>query len=369
MPSTYSSRLKLELQATGENPSTWGDKTNNNLDVLDAFSGGYLSKSVAGSANVTLTTANASATSESSNKVIEFTGELTDNITVFVPEVENNYLIYNNTTGSFTLTVAATNHGANGVAITQGKYGLVYVDGASNYNVENALTKFGDISVSNVNVSVDANVTGNVNVSVDANVTGNVNVSGTINSQAISAAANISTTANVSIDEALSVTGTLNANGSVIFNEPGASTADVRMESDGQTHMFFLDASANAIGIGNSSPTASLTVANNAVAEQGTLTDGATITPDLSTKNNFTVTLGGNRTLAAPTNSTTGQCGYIRIVQDGTGGRTLTFNSAYKFINGTDLDMSSAAASSIYRLDYVVISSTEIHVNGTGPYS
>ena len=33
-----------------------------------------------------------------------------------------------------------------------------------------------------------------------------------------------------------------------------------------------------------------------------TLTDGATITPDFATNNNFTVTLGGNRTMANPSN-------------------------------------------------------------------
>jgi hypothetical protein len=101
----------------------------------------------------------------------------------------------------------------------------------------------------------------------------------------------------------------------------------------------------------------------------GTLSDGATITPNFAQKNNWTVTLGGNRTLAAPSSPVVGQCGFIRIVQDGTGTRTLTFNSVYKFIDGQDLDMSSAAGGSIFRLDYVVISGTEIHVNGTGPYS
>ena len=126
MASTYSSRLKLELQGTGENAGTWGDKTNNNLDVLDAFSAGYLSKNVGGSANVTLTTANASATSEASNKVIELTGTLTGNITVFIPAKENNYIFFNNTAGSFTLDIAPTGHGANSVAITQGSHTLVY---------------------------------------------------------------------------------------------------------------------------------------------------------------------------------------------------------------------------------------------------
>jgi hypothetical protein len=31
MPSTYSSNLKLELMATGENSGTWGNITNTNL--------------------------------------------------------------------------------------------------------------------------------------------------------------------------------------------------------------------------------------------------------------------------------------------------------------------------------------------------
>jgi hypothetical protein len=126
MASSFSDRLKLELQASGENAGTWGDKTNNNLEVLDAFVNGYLSKSVAGSANVTLTTANASDTAESSNKVIELTGALTGNIHVFIPAVESNYVIFNNTTGSFTLNVAPTGHGVNAVPITQGSHTMVY---------------------------------------------------------------------------------------------------------------------------------------------------------------------------------------------------------------------------------------------------
>jgi len=126
MASSFSDRLKLELQASGENAGTWGDKTNNNLQVVDAFVNGYLSKSVAGSANITLTTADASSTAECSNKVIELTGALTGNIVVFVPANESNYVFFNNTTGSFTLTVAPTGHTANGAAITQGSHTMIY---------------------------------------------------------------------------------------------------------------------------------------------------------------------------------------------------------------------------------------------------
>ena len=159
MASTYSSRLKLELQGTGENAGTWGDKTNNNLDVLDAFAAGYLSKSVAGSADVTLTTANASATAESSNKVIELTGTLTGNITVFIPAKENNYIFFNNTAGSHSVTIAATGHTANGVAITQGGHAQVYCDGSSDFNVVNLYDSMGSITASL------ATFTGNVAIS------------------------------------------------------------------------------------------------------------------------------------------------------------------------------------------------------------
>jgi len=227
MASTYSDRLKLELQGTGENAGTWGDKTNNNLDVLDAFAAGYLSKDVGGSADVTLTTANASATAESSNKVLDLNGTLTGNITVFLPAKENNYIIYNNTSGSFSLTIAATGHSANGVAITQGAYDVVYCDGSPNFNVSRILSNFGVISTAdltvtgNVNASVDANITGNAaitgniavtgtaNVTADANVAGNVNVTSTINGSTATFTGNVNADYLVSTNDLVYTDGTV----------------------------------------------------------------------------------------------------------------------------------------------------------------
>ena len=136
MASTYSDRLKLELMETGANANTWGNNTNTNLETLDAFTAGFLSKSVAGSANVTLTTNNADPTAEASNKVIDLNGALTGDIHVFIPAVESHYTFFNNTSGSQTLTIAATGHAANGVAITQGAKTTVYCDGSANFNVE-----------------------------------------------------------------------------------------------------------------------------------------------------------------------------------------------------------------------------------------
>jgi hypothetical protein len=98
------------------------------------------------------------------------------------------------------------------------------------------------------------------------------------------------------------------------------------------------------------------------------LTDGATITPDLAASNNFSVTLAGNRTLANPTNIVAGQSGSVFITQDGTGSRTLAFDSYWDFAGGTAPTLSTAA-SSVDRIDYVVRSATSIHAVFTAAYS
>jgi hypothetical protein len=98
------------------------------------------------------------------------------------------------------------------------------------------------------------------------------------------------------------------------------------------------------------------------------LTDGATITPDFAVANNFSVTLGGNRTLANPTNLTAGQSGSIFITQDGTGSRTLAYGTQYDFIGGTAPTLSTAA-NAVDRIDYVVRTTGSIHAVFTANYS
>jgi hypothetical protein len=92
------------------------------------------------------------------------------------------------------------------------------------------------------------------------------------------------------------------------------------------------------------------------------LTDGATVTPDFSTGFDFALTLGGNRTLAAPTNIKTGQRGRFRLQQDATGSRTITLNSVYKTAGGASVTLSTAANSVDY-LDYDVVNSGHIRVS------
>jgi len=106
-------------------------------------------------------------------------------------------------------------------------------------------------------------------------------------------------------------------------------------------------------------------------AQRGTisaLSDGSTITPDFAVANNFSVTLGGNRTLANPSNTVAGQSGSIFITQDGTGSRTLAYGSNYDFAGGTAPTLSTAAGA-IDRIDYVVRTATSIHAVFTANYS
>ena len=90
-----------------------------------------------------------------------------------------------------------------------------------------------------------------------------------------------------------------------------------------------------------------------------TLTDAASITSDFAKGNNFLVTLAGNRTLAAPTNAVAGQSGSIYIIQDGTGSRTLGYNTVFQFVSAT-VPTLSTGASDVDMLVYMARSAATI---------
>ncbi len=89
------------------------------------------------------------------------------------------------------------------------------------------------------------------------------------------------------------------------------------------------------------------------------LTDGATITADFALANNFSVTLGGNRTLGNPTNVVVGQSGIIKITQDATGSRTLAYGSSWDFSGGVAPTL-TITANAVDILAYYVDGSTNI---------
>ena len=124
MASTYTP-LGVELQATGENAGTWGSKTNTNLSLISQLFGGFAQVSIAGGAQTTaLTVVDGNTTGTAQTRMIEFTGTISGNQIVTIPnDVQTFYFLRNSTSGSHTvqfkyatgsgdsLTFAATDKG------------------------------------------------------------------------------------------------------------------------------------------------------------------------------------------------------------------------------------------------------------------
>jgi hypothetical protein len=112
MASTFSTDLKLELMATGENAGTWGDKTNTNLNLVQQAIAGYQEVSIAGGAQTTALVMSDAALSNARNAVIKFIGTITGNQVVTIPDgIEKTYTLINGTSGTFTVefkTVSGT---------------------------------------------------------------------------------------------------------------------------------------------------------------------------------------------------------------------------------------------------------------------
>ena len=89
------------------------------------------------------------------------------------------------------------------------------------------------------------------------------------------------------------------------------------------------------------------------------LSDGATIAIDFADSNFFSVTLGGNRQLANPSNMVAGQSGAIFITQDGVGSKTLSYDTHWDFAGGVAPTLSTAA-NAVDVLVYMVRTSTSV---------
>ena len=106
--------------------------------------------------------------------------------------------------------------------------------------------------------------------------------------------------------------------------------------------------------------TGGVALTGGAAANVKAMSDASTITVDMALACHHSVTLGGNRTFAAPNNQVVGQAGSIIITQDSSGSRTASFNSAFKFVGGTAPTLTTTA-NAVDRIDYLIVSSNVIH--------
>ena len=239
-------------------------------------------------------------------------------------------------------------------------------------NVTGTVVTTGDTGSVTSTMILDGTIA-NADISASAEIAVSKLANGTARQllQTDSGGSGVEFTSNVDIPGTLDVTGAATFDSTARFI--GNVTVDGSIVFEGSTadaNELTLSAADPAADVTVTIPASTTTLAGLAVAQSFTkaqrgsvvsLTDAATIAVDLSLGNNFSVTLAGNRTLGAPTNTTAGQSGVIVVTQDSTGSRTLAYNSIYKFAGGTAPTLTTTA-SAVDILAYYVESSTRITV-------
>jgi len=303
MASTYS-ELGLELMVTGENAGTWGDKTNTNLNLIQQAIAGYQEVSIAGGAQTTALLMSDAALSNARNAVIKFTGTITGNQIVTIPDsIEKTYIISNGTTGAFTVefkTVSGT--GVTFSATDKGTK-IVYSNGTNivDTGLTAGITSVVEDTSPQLGGDLDAN--GN-NILID---NGN-----SINDENDLEQIKFSTTASA-VNE-FTVANAATGNNPTLSATGDDTNIGIDLTTKGTGFIKFNDAAYNP---------------------EATLTDAATITWDAQAAPVAKVTLTANRTMGAPSNGAAGQFISLLVIQDAGGTNTLTWNAVYEFASDT----------------------------------
>ena len=103
----------------------------------------------------------------------------------------------------------------------------------------------------------------------------------------------------------------------------------------------------------------SVSLAASATGATQTANATGSTTLDFATYQNFVLTLTSNVTLDNPTTEAVGQSGFIVLIQDATGGRTVSLGTDYETAGGAGLTVSSAASATDI-VPYVVTASGRI---------
>ena len=156
MASTYTD-LGIELMATGENAGTWGTKTNANLNLIEQLTGGFATVSIAGGAGTTaLDIDDGALTGTAQQRIIEFTGSITGNRIVTIPnDVETFYILKNSTSGAYTVQFKyATGSGSSTTfSATDKGTKIVYASAndGTNPDIVDVMANSSEIAVTNSN--------------------------------------------------------------------------------------------------------------------------------------------------------------------------------------------------------------------------
>lgn len=178
MSSTYTD-LGIELMVTGENAGTWGTKTNTNLEIINQMQG-YVNKNIAGGAQTTtlLIADGATSSSDARNLIIELSGTITGNQIVTVPDsIEKSYIVYNNTSGAFTVEFKTVSGTGPTFSTTDKGVKIVYSNGTNIIDVNANLGTLGAITTGAITsgaITATGNILPGANDTYDLGASGNV---------------------------------------------------------------------------------------------------------------------------------------------------------------------------------------------------
>lgn len=306
MASTYSSKLRFELIATGEQSGTWGTTTNTNLGtLLEASIAGVAAVVMAADANYTLT-ANNGATDEARCAVLSITSSLslTNTRDVICPTSSKVYILKNGTSGAQSLRIKTA--AGTGITVANGETAFVFCDGV---NVVNALT------IATVR---------------DASFTIQDNVDTTKQAQFQLSSITTGTTRTYTLPDATDTLVTLGATQTL--------TAKTLTTPTLTTPTITTPASTGGTFSGG-------TYTNPANTSQALSTAAATINWNMDSGAMASATLGaaGPYTFAAPTNLKAGGNYVLSAIQDATGNRTASWNAVFKWPLGIAPTLSTGA--------------------------
>lgn len=227
MPSTYTTRLRLEKPANGEQAGTWGVTANTDYDLLDQGIAGVVAVTHDNAANYTLTALSGSA-DEARNMALVIGGTLTANRNVIIPSVQKVYLIRNATSGGFSITIKTA--GGIGLTIPNGFNQWCYCDSVNVYEGTPAYNPTTGSFVGNVStadkwttartLTVTGDASGSVSFDGSANASLAITIAGLAEAgvQSVSLAGTTPRSGAVSITEADTVNILLGGNVVRLFN-------------------------------------------------------------------------------------------------------------------------------------------------------
>ncbi len=137
--STYTTNKNIQKPAYNEfasDPTGWSVPINNDWDIIDAALGGVTIKNPTGvSGTVALTTSEYQKLNIVFGTSVNGSAVLTANIVYTIPAgsagVGGQWVIYNNTTGAYTITISPVDGTGSSVTVPQGSRSLIYSDGTN----------------------------------------------------------------------------------------------------------------------------------------------------------------------------------------------------------------------------------------------